>query len=81
MRHYPKFRYFAILLPAFILIVFLHYLSIQLEEETIREAMHMQTLLKHLNSIILETLWAFGISFFAGMKMDGSNGGRLGCNA
>ncbi|WP_285222537.1 MULTISPECIES: hypothetical protein [unclassified Exiguobacterium] len=41
----------------------------------------MQTLLKHLNSIILETLWAFGISFFAGMKMDGCNGGRLGCNA
>jgi len=81
MRHYPKFRYFAILLPAFILIVFLRYLSIQLEEETIREAMHMQTLLKHFKPITLETLWAFGISFFAGMKMDGSNGGRLGCNA
>ncbi len=77
MRNFPKFRYFAIILPASILIVSLRYLSIQLETKTIMEAMHMQEIINKLDFIILESLWAFVISLLAGIIIDWVNGGRL----
>lgn len=60
--------------------MFLRYVSLLPENVPFMEAMQMQLSVKQLTSIFTESLWAFGISLFAGMSTGGA-GVRPGASA